>query len=342
MFGVRYRYLFVLLLAVYSFFNIKFTEGDRLFDYELSDTLLIFVLSALVLLIWESNRLIQILLERATNRLPKRIHPLLIQFISSVVVVLLLASLATYSLIGFLGYATSTFALNFKLALGFSFRVNLFLNSINAIVFYMNKSRKSQLEAERFKKQSVEARFEALRNQINPHFLFNCFNVLSTLVYKDADTSARFIEQLSNVYRYLLYNQDQKVVTLKNELEFIDSYIYLLKIRFRENLMITKEIPEGKKDKFVAPATLQMLIENAIKHNVVSKQNPLHIHIFDENGYLVVENNIQPKAVKEPSTHIGLNNIRSRYNFLGNSNPVILHSNGKFAVKIPLIEMDKA
>lgn len=208
----------------------------------------------------------------------------------------------------------------------------------------MNKYKMVQVEAEQLKKQSIEARFDALRSQINPHFLFNSLNVLSSLVYRDPDTSARFIEQLSNVYRYLLYNQDQKLIPLREELEFINSYYYLLKMRFQENINIAHEIPETKKDYYIAPATLQLLIENAIKHNVVSKKNPLEIKIYIENGKpeinkIVVENNLQPKPVQETSSKLGLKNIKSRYTFLAGREGVEVITQPNFVVKVPLIKL---
>lgn len=208
----------------------------------------------------------------------------------------------------------------------------------------MNKYKVVQIEAEQLKKQSIEARFDALRSQINPHFLFNSLNVLSSLVYRDPDTSARFIEQLSNVYRYLLNNQDQKLIPLREELEFINSYYYLLKMRFQENLNIAHEIPETKKDYYIAPATLQLLIENAIKHNVVSKKNPLDIKIYIENGKpeinkIVVENNLQPKPVQEASSKLGLKNIKSRYTFLAGREAVEIITAPNFIVKVPLIKL---
>lgn len=223
----------------------------------------------------------------------------------------------------------------------FGFRVNLFLNCLNAIVYYMNRLKKTQLEAEQLKKISIEAQFEALRNQINPHFLFNCFNVLSTLVYKDADTSAKFIAQLSTVYRYLLFNQEKKVVQLKDELDFLDAYLFLLKIRFGENIVVKNTIaPDGEKF-FMAPAVLQMLIENAIKHNIVSKKYPLHIRLFSENGCIVVSNTLQEKEVKELSTQVGLRNITSRYLFLSNEPVKIFKTDKEFTVKIPLLLVDE-
>lgn len=219
---------------------------------------------------------------------------------------------------------------NTKLLLAFGFRVNLFLHCVNAIVFFMNKLKKAQLEAEQLKKISVEAQFEALRNQINPHFMFNCFNVLSTLVYKDADTSAKFIAQISNVYRYLLHSQERKVVTLQEELSFIESYLYLLQIRYGENLIVEREITANPTSYYVAPASLQMLIENAIKHNIISKSSPLKIKLYSHNGSIVVANNLQEKQVKEESTHRGLQNIQSRYQLLSDEKVVVEKTASEF------------
>jgi sensor histidine kinase YesM len=344
MFGVRYRYIFILLLGLYSYANILFTGGDQLFGFTLPTLLFIGIVLVLVMLVWEVNHLIQKNLEVLTRWLGQKINPLIIHFSLSLIGVLVVAILPVLLLHEWYDVGKPLSWLPIKIALGFSFRINLFLHCINAIVFYMNKYKRAQLQAELLKKQSIEARFDALRNQINPHFLFNSFNVLSQLVYKDPDTSARFIDQLSNVYRYLLYNQDQKLIRLKEELDFLESYIYLLKIRFQENLKVVHHIPEAKKESFIAPATLQLLIENAIKHNVVSKKDPLEIRIYCENGTpdvnkLVVENNLQPKPVPEESSKLGLKNIRSRYDFLVGPEAVEVISSPVFTVKIPLVKL---
>ena len=197
-----------------------------------------------------------------------------------------------------------------------------------------------EVRAEQFEKDSIEARFEALRSQINPHFLFNCLNALSNLVYKDADTSARFIAQLSNVYRYLLYSQERKIVSLQEELEFIDSYLYLLKIRFGENIFISKHITTDAEKFHIAPATLQMLIENAIKHNVVSGKLPLKISIISCTGSITVSNTLQEKHVKDPSAYIGLKNIKKRYEFLSSKPVEIVKTENEFIVKVPLVQVD--
>ena len=339
MFGVRYRYVFITALSVYSYINIWYTVGDKLFDFPIPQLNVFAALTLVVIGIWELNRLVEKNLEKITQVFNKRIHPLILLFAFSLIHVGLVCFIVMEALYTVLQMPVQLNAAHLTLLMAFGFRVNLFLNCVNAIVFFMNKLKRTQIEAEQLKKISIEARFEALRNQINPHFLFNSFNVLSTLVYKDQDTAARFIEQLSNVYRYLLYNQERKVVPLKDELAFIESYTYLLKIRFGENLVVQNEIKHKEEHLYVAPAVLQMLIENAIKHNVVSRKNPLQIVLRLHNGTIEVSNNLQEKEVKEESTQTGLKNIRDRYVFLSDKQVIIEKSDTQFTVKIPLLEL---
>jgi two-component system LytT family sensor kinase len=340
-FSVRYRYGLILLLAIYSYLNIQFTVGDKLFDFDVTKPELFITLLAVVLFVWELNRLIEINLPKISDFFKNKIHPLVVLFFGSILNVAIVCTgvlTLLYLVVGI------DFPIRFShatLLMAFGFRVNLFLNCINAIVFYMNRTRKAQLEAEQFKKISVEAQFEALRNQINPHFLFNSFNVLSSLVYKDPDTSAKFISQLSLVYRYLLYSQEKKVVALRDEMEFIRAYLFLLEIRFGENLIIKIGDLDDEDKFYVAPATLQMLIENAIKHNVVSRKNPLTIEIFVEDKTLVISNNLQLKEVKEPSTQVGLKNIISRYAFLSDRKVIVKQDRQQFAVTLPLLEFEE-
>jgi len=204
----------------------------------------------------------------------------------------------------------------------------------------MDRLKKSELKAAQLEKVTIEAQFEALRSQINPHFLFNCFNALSTLVYKDAETSAKFIAQLSKVYRYLLFNQEKKIVPLHEELEFIAAYLFLLKIRFGDSLSIESNISVDVNKYFIAPASLQMLIENAIKHNVVSSKSKLKIRITTINSTIEVANTLREKDVKEESAFIGLKNIQKRYEFLSDTPVVIEKTEDTFKVKLPLLQLE--
>jgi sensor histidine kinase YesM len=328
------------LLAIYSYLNILFTEGYRLFGYQLNGFYLFLGLLTAVFLVWELDRFLEKYLEYFERITRNKLHPLIIFFLLSLINVVVIAAIGTLVIALLLHEPAEELAFHFKVSLGFVFRINLFLNSINAIVYFMDQLKKSQLETEQLKKQNLEAQFEALRSQINPHFLFNSLNVLSALVYKDPTASAEFIQQLSKVYRYLLYYQEKKVVVLAEELHFLDAYVYLLKIRFKDNLEIIIKVPKHYHQYYIAPASLQLLIENAIKHNIVSAKHPLIIRIIvKEDKYLIVENNLQEKINKEHSTSVGLKNISRRYKFISNEQVIVLRNETKFSVQIPIIQL---
>ncbi len=192
----------------------------------------------------------------------------------------------------------------------------------------------SLVEAERLKRENLSARFETLKNQVNPHFLFNSFNVLSTLVYKDQDMAAKFIKKLSDLYRYVLETKDLETVSLSTELDALDSFIFLSKIRFGENLIVHNELPRAEQIR-VAPLTLQMLVENAIKHNVVSKAKPLEVSLFQQDDWIVIENNLQRKNNVTHSAGIGLPNIQARYQYLTDQAVQVEEDLEHFRVKLP-------
>lgn len=205
-------------------------------------------------------------------------------------------------------------------------------------VFLLNRWRIGLAEVERFRKENAEFRFEALRAQINPHFLFNSLNTLSSLIYEDREKAARFIRHLSDVYRYVLENRNRETITLGEELTFINAFVYLYQLRFDNKLIISVKIEDALMHRLIAPMTLQLLIENAVKHNIVSAKRPLNIDIFAENNlYLSVRNNLQKKQVDEASTAMGLKNIVSRYGFLTPHPVEINESAHEFIVKVPLI-----
>jgi sensor histidine kinase YesM len=187
--------------------------------------------------------------------------------------------------------------------------------------------------------QLIESRFEILKNQINPHFLFNSLNTLSSLIFIDREQAATFVRDLAKVYRFILETRDKERIALDEELRILDAYIYLVQMRFKESLKINLQKTDHLKDKEIAPLCLQMLIENAIKHNVTSKGKPLFINIFFESeNYIVIENNLQPKSTTEYSSGIGLKNIASRYAYLSRLPVIIEETNEKFTVKIPLLQ----
>lgn len=209
---------------------------------------------------------------------------------------------------------------------------------IDLSLFLLEKWRFSLAELERFKKENAESQFESLRAQVNPHFLFNSLNTLSALIFQDQQKAESFVRELSDVYRYILENKDRELVTLKKELEIVKSYIYLIILRFEQNLTVDMEIDPKLDESMIPPLTLQMLVENATKHNVISKKRPLNVKIYSDDEYIVVSNNIQKKEIKSYSSKLGLTNISSRFGFLTDRKVEIIENANEFQVKIPLIK----
>lgn len=204
-------------------------------------------------------------------------------------------------------------------------------------IFLLHQWKKSELEAEQFKKENLEFRFDRLKNQVNPHFLFNSLNTLASLVYKDQDKASSFIRQMAKVYRYVLENRDKEIVSLAEELTFLEGFISLVKIRFEEALFFENDIEEAFLDRCIPPMTLQLLIENALKHNIVSPSKPLTVKIFVQDDYLIVQNNLQLKLTPEISTKTGLENIRNRYGFLTRKPVRVQNLAQIFQVEVPLL-----
>lgn len=222
-----------------------------------------------------------------------------------------------------------------SLVIGLMVSVTILSTEIGTQFFILWK--RSLVEVEKYKLESLQSQLQNLKNQVNPHFLFNNLSVLTSLVYEDQDKAVDFINQLSKVYRYLLDNQSTELVSLEKELTFINSYTYLFKIRFDRSIQFDIKIEKEFLRRLVPPMALQLLIENAIKHNEVSVAKPLTVSISCENDYLVVKNSLQPRSFVEESTGTGLNNIRSRYSYFTDKEVVITDKDGKFTVKIPLL-----
>ena len=195
----------------------------------------------------------------------------------------------------------------------------------------------SLTEIEKYRNESLQAQLQNLKNQINPHFLFNNMSVLSSLVYKDQDKAVEFINQLSKVYRYLLDNQNSELVSVDEELVFLRSYIFLLHIRFDKNLVIQVNVKKEDLSRLIPPMAIQILIENAIKHNEASSEHPLSILIDSVDGSLTVSNNLQLRSQHEPGSKTGLQNIRARYQFFTSIPVEVISNASSFTVKIPLL-----
>jgi two-component system, LytTR family, sensor kinase len=212
---------------------------------------------------------------------------------------------------------------------------------IIAAVEFFQHWKKSYVRQEQLKAEMMSYKYEALHNQLNPHFLFNSFNVLSSLVQESPDLAINFIDQLSDLYQRVLNNKDKGLIPLSDELDFIKSYIFLLKTRFDEKLDIQIDV-EARQDEWIAPMVLQLLIENAVKHNSVSKSEPLLIMIRKNGDVIETRNKIRLKKVVHYSKATGLQNIQQRYSFFTDRSVEILESEGDFVVKIPVLKRDAA
>lgn len=212
-------------------------------------------------------------------------------------------------------------------------------------VFYLTANRRSNqriqqllLQAERLEKEAVQAQFDALKNQVSPHFLFNSLSILSSLVEVDPKLSIQFINRLSKAYRYILEQRDNEQVSLRTELDFLAAYTFLLTIRFEGKLFVTTDVPNEDRDRYaIAPLTLQLLMENAVKHNRLSEEEPLRVRVSLDGDYLQVTNPIQRRADQEISTGIGLQNIINRYRLLTDRPVWVGEQDGEFVVKLPLL-----
>lgn len=215
--------------------------------------------------------------------------------------------------------------------------VTFIVLSIEISALFFGNWKKSLVEIEKYKSENLQAQLQNLKNQLNPHFLFNNLSVLSSLVYIDQDKAVDFINQLSKVYRYLLDNRDNELVALETELAFIQSYTYLIKIRFDKNIIFNLDIPKDKTHLMLPPLSLQMLIENTIKHNEISNELPLTVQIKVADDMLEISNNLQLRKSTEISSKTGLQNIKDRYKFFTEQNVEVISTDRSFTVKIPLL-----
>jgi sensor histidine kinase YesM len=193
------------------------------------------------------------------------------------------------------------------------------------------------LQNERLEKEHLFSQLQSLKNQLRPHFLFNHLNALSNLVYKDAEKADFFIQKLANIYRYVLEVSDEVVIPLVDELEFVNNYIALQKIRFNKNLIFNNLIPEAETEYLIPPLSLELLIENAIKHNIITQDAPLRISLETKNGFLIVKNNYQPVQTQINSSKKGLANLGKRLKLLGVLGFEFKTYEHFFIVRVPLI-----
>lgn len=211
------------------------------------------------------------------------------------------------------------------------------MNTIFFTRYFIDRWKDTLVNAERLEKEKAQVQFDNLKNQLNPHFLFNALTSLNSLIAENPTLASQFLQHMSKVYRYVLENKEKNFVGLETELDFIRNYVFLAETRFEDALKIKFDISDAAREKAIVPVTLQILIENALKHNVAETSRPLTIEISTLGDYLIVSNNLQPRKIVETSNKQGLENLKSLYRFLTDKPVEIEQGDERFSVKIPLL-----
>jgi two-component system, LytTR family, sensor kinase len=321
----------------YIFFGRRFDEAPYL-DWSIYRGSLI-----ITAVIWIGNRFILIWSRTRYPNFAETRKRIIIQSCMMLVFTLLANNFLAYLLdVCNLGMALNVSVENaYTILLNSNFATLLCTLSVVAIyesIYFMNELKKSVEEKELLKQESLKAQLSALKTQVNPHFLFNNLNTLSAVIPDDPQKAIDFVQRLSKVYRHILEVRDNPCIPLKEELDVMKAYAFLLQTRFGDNLHININIAPDKLQRKIVPLSLQILMENAIKHNIVSSEKPLRVDVSCENGKLVVSNNVQKKNQLTESTGIGLDNIRNRYRLLSELPVEVTENIDHFTVSIPLIE----
>ena len=216
--------------------------------------------------------------------------------------------------------------------------INIIIITVIEAIVWFKRSQQSLVRAEKLERENSQIRYETLKSQLNPHFLFNSLNVLSSLIKKDSDKAQTFVDEFSSVYRYTLDVIEKPVVELREEIDFAKSFLFLQKIRFDNAVNMEINVDASRLNYLVPPLALQTLLENAFKHNKASVDNPLKIKIYNDNDSLIVANSLQPKIKGVDSKGIGLNNLRKRYELLGEKLPQFSVTEKEYIANIPLIK----
>lgn len=226
-----------------------------------------------------------------------------------------------------------------------SFLMLFFITALYELHHLFVKWKQSIVETERLEKEKALSQYQALKNQVNPHFLFNSLSVLSSLIYPEPqpEKAKRYLDEFAKIYRYVLEVNEEMVVTLERELNFLQSFFYLLQIRYAQALKLHVNVPADKLQMFLPPLTLQLLMENVSKHNQIDAQHEVTVQVYTQSNLLYVTNNLHPKNPANGHSQrrkVALENLKGRYRLIADEQPEFYHSKGQFVCKIPLIEAE--
>lgn len=312
------------------------TEGEEMFSYFFSKVF--YSIATTSILFMGSIGIINFLNRQLSweKSVPKRLVLELISiFTFSTLAQIVILKAFSYS--SFLSCQDLTFAVYFENIL-FGNTITFMVVTLIEGNYFLQQWKQTLIQAEKAKQESIKSQFGSLKAQLDPHFLFNSLNVLSSLIRKDLDRAELFIDDFAKVYRYVLEVKDEMVVDLNSELEFLKAYVNLQQIRFGKALQLEMKLDPSVLEWFVPPLSLQELVNNAIKHNEVLEERPLIIEVYNEGKTLVIKNNLQPRKDKIISTKLGIENLKKRYALLNNELPEFSLTQSHFIAKIPMIE----
>ncbi|MHC1704168.1 MAG: sensor histidine kinase [Tenuifilaceae bacterium] len=328
----------IIILVLISTFITFFFAGDRLFSNFNVYINSIFYGFIVGWTIWKGNQGLSWFLDRLVPWEVKPVFALAVHLSSSIIFTLIDIFIVNYLVYRYV-FNVNLFD-DFTRFFGFAsiqFGIALLITTIFYVKHYFDSWRILVVRAEKFKSEALALQYETLKSYVNPHFLFNSLSVLSSLVEKDTAKSQEFIKQLSDIYRYVLEQKDKELVKLETELSFVESFINLHRIRHGESLKITINIDD--KSGHVIPLSIQILLENAFKHNIISEEEPLEVIIWRENDYIIVQNKLQTRKTISQSGGIGLETIQKRYAFFTNRPMEINSENGFYTVKVPVLNL---
>ena len=327
------------------FLTIKlFVEKDPNESY-LNNTTLFYYISTFVLFMttWEINDW----LVKKSKKITQKNELISNSIIFSITVLFVLTLAALIYYLGIFEFKSlcqietdkpwTVFKLDMFRALGLASVFSLF----NQFYWVYKDKRNLEVSLLELKQEMMSSKYSSLKSQISPHFLFNSFNTLTSLMYEDRDLASDFVARLAKCYRYILDNREEDLVGLDKELQFLDSFIFMMKVRHDGAIIIQTQINIKTSTMLIPTLALQMLVENALKHNYYSKEQPITIMIEVKDGRLIVQNNIRKRIDSEASTKLGLANIKKRYAFYTNKDVIIDDVNGTFKVSMPLLGRDE-
>jgi len=221
----------------------------------------------------------------------------------------------------------------------FTLIITFFITSLHEGYFFFIQWKKTLVLSEKLEKENIQSQYETLKNQISPHFLFNNLNTLANQIEEDPKSAVEFVQRTADYFRYILNLKDKDIIPLDEELKLIEDYYFLQKKRYGDNLNLKVNISNEALNSVVAPLTIQMLFENAIKHNIISTDKPLQITIHNNDNYLIVENNFQRRESSVDSNRMGLQNIANRYRYLSGKEIEVEQNNATFTVKVPILNL---